>query len=65
MTGFIPFCLQYGEEAIMLEELKLGSFRIEIATTTPMQRYVKLKATENTRLQAAENLDRYHQETRA
>ena len=35
--GFTPFCLLYGEEAIMLEELKLGSFDTEIAATTPIQ----------------------------
>ena len=48
----------------MPEELKLGSFRTKIVATTPMQRYVKLKATENTRLKATENLNKYHQETK-
>jgi hypothetical protein len=42
----------------------LGSFRAEIAATTPIQRYVELEAEENTRLQAAKNLDKYHQETK-
>ena len=64
MTGFIPFCLQYGEEAIMLEELKLSSFHTEIAGTTPIQRYVELKTAENARLHAASNLDKYHEETK-
>jgi transposase InsO family protein len=36
-TGFTPFHLLYGEEAITPEELKLGSFHTEIAATTPVQ----------------------------
>ena len=63
-TGFTPFRLLYGEEVITPEELKLGSFCTEIAATTPIQRYVELKATENARLQAASNLDKYHEETK-
>ena len=54
----------YGEEAITPEELKLGSFRTEIVATTPIQRYVELEAAENTRLHAASNLDKYHEETK-
>lgn len=65
MIGFTPFRLLYGEEAITLEELKLGSFRTEIAVTIPIQRYVELEDAENIRLQDTENLDRYHQETKA
>lgn len=63
-TGFTPFRLLYGEEAITPEELKLGSFRTEIAAATPMQRYVELEVTKNTKLQAAATLDKYHQETK-
>jgi hypothetical protein len=63
-TGFTPFRLLYGEEAITPEEIKLGSFRTEIAATTPIQRYVELESVENTRLQASCNLDVYHQETK-
>ena len=63
--GFTPFHLLYGEEAITLEELKLGSFHTKIAPMTPIQRYVELKATENARLQAASNLDSYHLEMKA
>ena len=63
-TGFTPFRLLYGEEVITPEELKLGSFCTEITATTPIQRYVELKATENARLQAASNLDKYHEETK-
>jgi hypothetical protein len=47
--------LLYGEEAITPEELKLGSFRTQIAATTPIQRYVELKAAESARVQAASN----------
>ena len=63
-TGFTPFLLLYGEEAITPEELKQGSFHTQIAATTPIQRYVELEATENARLHAATNLDKYHQETK-
>jgi len=45
-TGFTPFRLLYGEEAITPEELKLGSFRMEIAATTLIRRYVELEAAE-------------------
>ena len=56
--------LLYGKEAITPEELKLGSFRTKITTTTPIQRYVELGAAENARLHAASNLDKYHEERR-
>ena len=35
-TGFTPFRLLYGEEAITPKELRLGSFQTEIAATTPI-----------------------------
>jgi len=61
-TGFTPFHLLYGEEAITPEELKLGSFCTKIAATTPIQRYIELEAAKNAKLQATSNLDKYHQE---
>lgn len=64
-TGFTPFRLLYGEEAITPEELKLGSFHTKIAATTPTQRYVEIETVEHTRLQAAKNLDKYHAETKS
>jgi hypothetical protein len=63
-TRFTPFCLLYGEEAITPEDFKLGSFCTQIAATTPIQRYVELKATKNARLQVTSNLDKYHGETK-
>ena len=45
--------------------MKLGSFRTEIAATMPVQHYVKVKATEDARLHAAHNLDKYHVETKS
>ena len=45
-------------------KLKLGSFRTEIAATALIQRYVELGVVENAKLQAASNLDKYHQETK-
>ena len=64
-TCFTPFRLLFGEEAITPEELKLGSFRTEIAATTPIQRYVELETFEQQKLQAPESLDKYHQETKS
>lgn len=49
-TGFTPFRLLYGEEAITPEELKLGSFRTEIVATMPVQRYVEIEELEHTTL---------------
>ena len=49
-TGFTPFLLLYGEEAITPEELKLGSFQTQIEATTPVQRYVEIEMIETTRL---------------
>jgi hypothetical protein len=63
-TGFIAFRLLYGEEEITPEELRIGSFQTEIAPTTPIQRYVELEVAEKARLQAASNLDKYHEETK-
>jgi len=63
-TRFTPFDLLYDKEAITQEELKLGSFCTKIAASTPIQRYVELKAAENSRLQATSNLDKYHEETK-
>jgi len=36
-TGFTPFKLLYGEEAVMPEELKFQSLRIKVAEATPQQ----------------------------
>jgi hypothetical protein len=63
-TTFTPIHLLYSEEAIMPEELKLGSFQTEIIATTPIQRYVELEAAESARLHAASNLNKYHEETK-
>jgi hypothetical protein len=49
----------------MPEELMLGSFRTEITVTTPVQQFVEIEVAKNAGLQAASNLDIYHQETRA
>jgi hypothetical protein len=64
-TGFTPFRLLYGKDAITPEELKLGSFQTQIEATTPIQRYVKIEMIKTSWLRAADNLDAYHAETRA
>ena len=64
-TSFTPFRLLYGEEAITPKELKLGSFRTEIQPTTEAERLVELEVAELRKIQAAQNLDKYHEETKA
>jgi len=64
-TSFTPFRLLYGEEAITPKELKLGSFRTEIQPTTEDERLVELEVAELQKIQAAQNLDKYHEETKA
>lgn len=45
--------------------MKLGSFNTEVVATMPVQHYVKVEATEDARLHAAHNLDKYHVETKS
>ena len=45
--------------------MKLGSFCTEVIATTPVQHYIEIEATEDARLQAAHNLDKYHVETKS
>ena len=45
--------------------MKLGSFCTEVIATTPVQHYIEIEATEDARLQAAHNLDKYHAATKS
>lgn len=64
-TGFTPFRLLYGDEAVTPEELRLGSFRTQVTGTPPLQCHVQLKTSKNNRLVAACNLEKYHAERKA
>jgi hypothetical protein len=60
-TGFTPFRLMYGEEAVTPEEIKLKSLR----TQTQNKDIETAKETlEEIRLQAVTNLEKYQEETK-
>ena len=43
----------------------MGSFRTEISPTNPIQRMVDVETSDQRKLQAADNLDKYHAETKS
>jgi hypothetical protein len=62
-TGFTPFKLLFGDEAITPEEAKAGSIRT-IASVEDEANYSVAKDTiEGTRLQAVENINKYQAKT--
>jgi hypothetical protein len=62
-TGYTPFKLLFGDEAITLEEAKRGSIRT-LASTQDEEGYKITKDTiEGTRLQAVDHINKYHAET--
>ena len=62
-TGFTPFKLLFGDEAITPEEAKAGSIRT-VASVEDEANYSVAKDTiEGTRLQAMENINKYQAET--
>ena len=62
-TGFTPFKLLFGDEAITPEDAKAGSIRT-IALVEDEANYSVAKDTiEGTRLQAMENINKYQAET--
>jgi hypothetical protein len=61
-TGFTPFKLLFGDEAITPEEAKAGSIR-PVASAEDEADYSMAKdAIERTRLQAVENINKYQAE---
>jgi transposase InsO family protein len=62
-TGFTPFKLLFGDEAIIPEEAKAGSIRIVASTEDEADYSVAKDAIEGTRLQAVENINKYQAET--
>jgi hypothetical protein len=62
-TGFTPFKLLFGDEAITPEEAKAGLIRT-VASVEDKANYSVAKDTmEGTRLQAVENINKYQAET--
>jgi hypothetical protein len=62
-TGFTPFKLLFGDEAITPEEAKAGSIRTVALAEDEADYSVAKDAIEGTRLQAVENINKYQAET--
>jgi hypothetical protein len=62
-TGFTPFKLLFGDEAITPEEAKAGSIRIVASVEDEADYSMAKDAIEGTRLQAVENINKYQAET--
>jgi hypothetical protein len=62
-TGFIPFKLLFGDEAITPKEAKAGSIRTVASVEDEADYSVAKDAMEETRLQAVENINKYQAET--
>jgi hypothetical protein len=62
-TGFTPFKLLFGDEAITPEEAKTGSIRTVASTEDEADYQVTKDTIEGTRLQAIEHINKYQAET--
>jgi hypothetical protein len=62
-TGFTPFKLLFGDEAITPEEAKAGSIRTAASAEDEADYRVAKDTIEGTRLQAMENINKYQAET--
>jgi hypothetical protein len=62
-TGFTPFKLLFGDEAITPEEAKAGSIRTVASAEDEADYSVDKDAIEGIRLQAVENINKYQAET--
>jgi hypothetical protein len=62
-TGFTPFKLLFGDEAITPEEAKTGSIRTVSSTEEEADYHIAKDTIEGTRLQAVENINKYQAET--
>jgi hypothetical protein len=62
-TGFTPFKLLFGDEAITLEEAKAGSIRIAASVEDEADYHMEKDTIEGTRLQAVENINKCQAET--
>jgi hypothetical protein len=62
-TGFTPFKLLFGDEAITPEEAKIGTIRTIASTEDEADYQVTKDTIEGTRLQAIEHINKYQAET--
>jgi hypothetical protein len=62
-TGFTPFKLLFGDEAITLEEAKAGSIRTIASAEDEADYQVTKDTIEGTRLQAIEHINKYQAKT--
>jgi hypothetical protein len=62
-TGFTPFKLLFGDEAITPEEAKAGSIRTAASAEDEVDYHVEKDTIEGTKLQAVENINKYQAET--
>jgi hypothetical protein len=62
-TGFTPFKLLFGDEAITPEEAKTGSIRTTAPTEDEANYHVAKDTIEGVKLQAVENINKYQAET--
>jgi hypothetical protein len=62
-TGFTPFKLLFGDEAITLEEARTGSIRTLASTEDEGDCQVTKDTIEGSRLQAIEHINKYQTET--
>jgi hypothetical protein len=61
-TGFTPFKLLFGDEAITLEEARTGSIRTLASTEEEGEYQITKDTIEGTRLQAIEHINKYQAE---
>jgi hypothetical protein len=62
-TGFTPFKLLFGDEAITPEEAKRGSIRTTASTEDEADYQIIKDTVKGTRLQAIEHINKYQAET--
>jgi hypothetical protein len=65
VTGFTPFQLMYGAEAMLPEEIKHRSLHAAAESTTCPNEVEEKDLLEPDRLKAVTNLEKYQEETRA
>jgi hypothetical protein len=62
-TGFTPFKLLFGDEAITPEEARTGSIRTKASVEDKANCQITKDTIEGTRLQAIERINKYQAET--
>jgi hypothetical protein len=62
-TGFTPFKLLFGDEAVTPEEAKAGSIRTAALTEDKANYHIAKDTIEENRLQAVENINKYQAKT--